>query len=535
MARREFDVIDITEILVHWYAGRSQYDIADSLAIDRKTIRKYLKPAISEGLTPGGTPISQPEWQAKVRAWFPQLSDTRLRQVTWRFIEPHHTWIKEQLQAGVSTATIHQRLRDEHDLAVSIASLRRYVAANLPEEVKADQVRVLNPHPPAPGEQAQVDYGKLGMWTDPATGRRRTLWAFVMVLPCSRHMFMRPVISMDQTEWTRCHVEAFAFFGGCPARLVPDNLKTGVDKPDLYDPKINRSYAELAEHYGALIDPARAGKARDKAQVERPMPYVRDSFWKGRDFTGYSLERLQQAAQAWCAEVAGQRSCRPLAGAQPARVFTAIEAARLRPLPATRFEPAHWSTVRVHPDLHVKVGKTLYSVPWKHIGATLHARATTAKVQFFTDGGELVKTHAVKARGRQSDLGDYPPGKIAFFMRDPAWCRHRAAAIGPACVEVVDQLLQVNALYRLRAAQGVLALGGKHDDVRLEAACAKALGVGDPSYKTIKGILIAGTESDPVPPGTGDGGAGAFLHGPARLFAVTGGRDDEGAGRHAAC
>jgi len=88
-------------------------------------------------------------------------------------------------------------------------------------------------------------------------------------------------------------VEAFAFFGGVPARLVPDNLRTGVDRPDLYDPKINRSYAELAAHYGALVDPARTFKPKDTARVQRPMPYVRDSFWWGREFT--SLEPMRSA------------------------------------------------------------------------------------------------------------------------------------------------------------------------------------------------------------------------------------------------
>jgi transposase len=154
---------------------------------------------------------------------------------------------------------------DEHGLAVSPASFRRYVAANVPEETRRAQVRVWNPRPAEAGEQAQIDYGQLGRWLDPVTGRLRTVWAFVMVLCCSRHMFVRPVVKMDQRAWTECHVAAFEFFGGVPARLVPDNLKTGVDKPDLYDPKINRSYAELAAHYGCLIDPARAIKPRDKA------------------------------------------------------------------------------------------------------------------------------------------------------------------------------------------------------------------------------------------------------------------------------
>ena len=145
-----------------------------------------------------------------------------------------------------------------------MASLRRYVAANLPEEARRSQVTVLRLVPAEPGAEAQIDYGQMGRWTDPASGRRHTVNAFAMVLCCSRHMFVRPVISMDQHAWTECHVAAFGFFGGVPARLVPDNLKTGVDRPDLYDPRINRSYAELAAHYGCLVDPARSRKPKDK-------------------------------------------------------------------------------------------------------------------------------------------------------------------------------------------------------------------------------------------------------------------------------
>jgi hypothetical protein len=104
-------------------------------------------------------------------------------------------------------------------------------------------------------------------------------------------------------------------------------------------------------------------------------------------------------------------------------------------------------------------------------------------------------------------------------MRTPTWCRHRAAEIGPACTAVIDGLLAENALFRLRAAQGVLGLADKHDPARLEAACAVATAAGDPSYRTIKGILVAGTETAPTARPTGDGGAPAHLHGPAQLFA----------------
>jgi transposase len=297
LARRTFVVIDIVEILVHWYAGRSQHELSASLGVDRKTLRKYTAPARAAGMEPGGPPMGEADWRTLVAGWFPVLSDAGLRQVSWPGIEAHRDYIAGQLAVGVTVATVHQRLVAEHGLVASVASVRRWVRAMLPEDARRGQVTVLRDTPP-PGQEAQIDYGRLGMWLDPGSGRRRTVWAFVMVLACSRHMFVRPTLLMDQAEWTAAHVEAFAFFGGVPARLVPDNLRTGVDRPDLYDPKINRAYAELAAHYGALVDPARAFKPKDKARVERPMPYVRDSFWRGRQFA--SLEAMRVDARRWC-------------------------------------------------------------------------------------------------------------------------------------------------------------------------------------------------------------------------------------------
>src|SRR5215207_3105533 len=143
----------------------------------------------------------------------------------------------------------------------------------------------------------------------------------------------------------------------------PDNLRTGVDRPDLYDPKLNRAYGELAAHYGCLIDPARASKPKDKPRVERQMPYVRDSFWRGRVWT--SEAEMQTAAIVWCREVAGRRQHRSLEGAAPAVVFAAVEAETLRALLLSRSELARWSTPKVGPDCHIKVAKALYSVPWR--------------------------------------------------------------------------------------------------------------------------------------------------------------------------
>ncbi|MPZ12723.1 MAG: IS21 family transposase, partial [Kiloniellaceae bacterium] len=203
------------------------------------------------------------------------------------------------------------------------------------------------------------------------------------------------------------------------------------------------------------VDPARAVKPTDKPRVERPMPYVRDSFWRGRGFA--SLEQMQTEAIRWCREVANARACRPLAGASPQTVFDAVEAEALQPLPAQGFVLASWSRCKVGPDIHARVDGVLYSIPWRHIGQRLDARSTATMVQFFA-AGELVKTHPRKQRGKQTDYGDYPPEKIAFHMRTPAWCRKKATEIGKNTTAVIADLLAVHALYRLRAAQGVLGL-----------------------------------------------------------------------------
>ena len=259
-------MIDVVEILQHWHAGRPKTTVAASLGVDVKTVRKYVAKAEAEGICPGDkSDADRAAWAARVAGWFPELVDAKARSRTWPELEARRELI-ELMLATNSIATVHQRLRDEHGLSASVTSLRRFVWEVLPQRTAAP-VTVLRPSVP-PGE-AQIDYGYLGRWVDPAGGRTRKVNAFVMLLACSRHLFVRPVFSMDQASWIAAHVAAFEFFGGVPDRMVIDNLKTGVLTPDLYDPLLNRGYAELAGHYGTLIDPARAAKPKDKARVER--------------------------------------------------------------------------------------------------------------------------------------------------------------------------------------------------------------------------------------------------------------------------
>ncbi len=502
---------DFVEMFRHWNAGRSQVQIHQALGIDRKTVRKYLTPALVEGLQPApDEPFDEVLWRGRIGRWFPELVDPTVRALTWPQIAVHHQWIAEQLKAPVTVATIAQRLRDDHGVEVSESTVRRYIAATFTEQRLADKVTVPR-GAVEPGSEAQIDYGRLGMWNDPSTGRRVTVWVFAMILSCSRALFVQPVLRMDQLSWNASHVVAFEFFGGVPARLVCDNLKTGVVRPDLYDPQINLAYGELAAFYGTLIDPARAQKPKDKPRVERPMPYIRDSFFAGRQFG--SLPQMQAEALRWSVEVYGVHKHRGLDGATPTTVFTAVERDALMPLPRRPFESVIYTVGAVAPDCHVKSGKAFYSVPWRLMGQKVSVRTAGDVVQIFHHDA-VVATHVLHLSGRSTNFEHYPPHKIAHTLRTVTWCRTQAEQIGPGAVAIVAELSAVNAIHRLRAIQGIIRLRDTYGDTRLDAACARALAVGDPRYRTVKGILAAGTEHGDTPTGPSAPLPPAMLRGP---------------------
>ncbi|MBI4307906.1 MAG: transposase [Chloroflexi bacterium] len=196
----------------------------------------------------------------------PEAFNPGLGSAIFAELRSKHDVIREAIPTHRDLMTAWQRLGESVGLRVSYSSFRRYVMEHLADVITRAQVTVRREDPP-PGDEAQIDFGYLGLWQDPVSGERQRVWVFALVLSHSRHMFARAVRRLDQVTWLEGHVAAFEFWGGAPARLVSDNLKSGVVKADLYDPKFNRGYEELAHHYGVLIDPARAGKPKDKGCV----------------------------------------------------------------------------------------------------------------------------------------------------------------------------------------------------------------------------------------------------------------------------
>jgi hypothetical protein len=396
-----------------------------------------------------------------------------------------------------------------------LTTFRRYVRKRI-GMVRPEDATVRKP-PAPPGEIAEVDFGRMGMWHDPITGRCRVVQAFVMVLAFSRRIFVWPVLKCDQAAWVECHRRAFEFFGRAPHQIRLDNLKTGVLKADIYDPQFNRTYRELGEHYGTVIDPCRAGKPKDKPQVERPMPYVRDSWWSGKAF--WSEQAMQCDAVRWASTTADARPHRILDGTVGG-IFTEQELPAMRPLPVEPFEIARGARPTVHPDCHVQVDSRFYSIPWKYIGRVIDMRVGERVARAYADG-VLIKTHLLeRGRRRYTDDADYPPDKIAFFQRTPVWCRSEAAKLGEHVALLVAQLLPERApLYMLRQAQGIVRLAETYEPMRINAACHRALDT-DPSLRTVRNILKKGldllAEEAPPPVAATSGylhGAGVLLEG----------------------
>jgi transposase len=504
MAGRRFKVADVVEVLQHWHAGKSDRQLAASFGMGRRRVAQIRAAAEAAGLTQGGPRLSREEWVQRVPQLFPGRTTRRAGDAELEIATMH-----DDVAAALGASTVNtvwQRMRDERGLSVSVASFRRYVHRHI-RRVQPDAVTVPKDVTP-PGEVAEVDYGRLGRWFDRIEGRWRMVWAFVMTLAYSRMTFVLPVISMDQSSWVAAHVAAFTFFGRAPRQIRLDNLKTGVLKADIYDPQLNRAYMELATHYGVLLDPCRAGKPKDKPRVERNMPYIRDSFWSGRDF--FRRPEMEDAAAQWCRGTSAQRHHGTLPGTV-GEIFTDIEALEMLPLPAEPFELARWAVATVHPDCLVQVQRRFYSVPWQNAGKRVQIRIGEKLAQIY-DGDTLLKVHALRpSERRYIDPADYPEQKIAFLQRTPVWCRRRAGDLGPSVGALVDELLSgPHPLAGLRQAQGVIRLADTHDAARLDAACRRAL-VADASLRTVRNILARDRDLAEDEPHQSD--AGAFLHG----------------------
>jgi transposase len=394
------------------------------------------------------------------------------------------------VEAEVEAAAIYQRLK-ERGFTGSYSGVYRFVRMLKPVQPKTT-VRVER----KPGEEAQVDFGYAGLMYDPETGKLRRAWAFVMTLSWSRHQYVEFVFDQRVETWLACHRNAFEFFGGAPGRVVPDNLKAAIVKACWEDPQVQYSYRECAQHYGFRIAPCRPRTPEHKGKVEQGgVHYVKRNFLGGREPT--TITQANREVQSWCLTTAGQR-IHGTVKEKPLVRFEKTEKSRLKALPETAYDLAVWKQVKLHRDCYVVFDGSFYSAPSRLVGQKLWVCAGTHQVRLYTAKYELTATHerAQKAGERHTHPDHLPQEKLPGLLLDRESCLSEALEVGSAVEQVVQAILDDPVVERLPTAGRLVRLRKRFGDMRLEAACRRALAFGDPSYKTIKRILVQGLEQE---------------------------------------
>ena len=475
----------IQDVIRRLRLGESERRIAQDMNLSRLTVRKYSKIAREHGYLEAGQLPNDAELQVVlgpgVRA---------PRQVS--SVEPYRKQVEEWRKQGVEMTAIWLRLQENYGFKGAYGSVLRFVHRLEPKQMEA-VVRVHS----EPGEDMQVDFGYVGMLYDPVTQRMRRAYVFVATLCYSRHQYAELVFDQKVSTWIGLHKRAFQFWGGVPKRVIPDNLKAAVIKALVHDPVLGEAYRQLALHYDFLISPTIPHTPEHKGKVESGVHYVQRNFIAGQEFA--DVQAANGHLREWILNTAGLRK-HGTTGEAPLYLFNEFERAALLPLPATPFQLLEIRTVKVHPDCHVVISGSFYSVPFKYVGQALVAHVSENLVEIYS-GTELVSSHvrATKPRQWHTHLEDYPPAKAAYLIRTPAYCRELASKIGPSTQQVIEYLLADRPLDRLRTVQAILHLEESVGPQRLEGACARALYFGVLNYREVKKILNAALDREPLP------------------------------------
>jgi transposase len=351
------------------------------------------------------------------------------------------------------------------------------------------------------GEKAFVDFsGKRPETVDRRTGEARPVELFVGVLGASSYLYAEVTEDQSLASFIAAHVHMLEDFGGCPELLVPDNLKAGVTRACRYEPQVNRTYEDMARHYGAAVLPARAHRPRDKPKVEvNVLVAQRWILARLRNRTFFSVAEMNAAVQDLRREI-NDRPMKHL-GASRRELFERLDRPALKPLPETRFEMGTWKECGVNIDYHIDVDHALYSVPYQLIHQRVEARLTATTVEVYFKGRRVASHLRLFGRGRHVTVAEHmPSAHRAHAEWTPSRIVAWAGKTGPATARVVQAILdsRPHPEQGYRACLGLLRLGQARGADRLEAACARAERLGAYSYRTVKNILASGLDRVPL-------------------------------------
>jgi transposase len=474
------------QIIFRLRLGETIRSIARAKLADRRKLRSILKVATQQGWLEPNSEIPADEILAKF------FGQPRPPAKPNSSLLPHQEQVELWYRQGIQASTIHITLQRQHGFSGSYNMVQRFV-----KKLKSKSAEVTIILEFKPGECVQVDFGAGPKLIDVTTGEVVSTWIFVMVLAWSRHMYAEIVYRQDIETWLGCHRRGFEWFNGVPSKVIIDNPKCAITKACYYDPVVQRSYAEYAEGCGFIVSPCPPRDPQKKGRVESGVKYVKNNFVPLRQFR--NLEDANQQLKSWILETAGNRT-HGTTHEKPLTLFTQTESFHLKALPERHPELAVWAKVLLHGDCHVQYLKCRYSAPYQLVKQLLWLRASETTVRIYHEH-ILVAVHPRLFKpGTKSTLQEHlPPNAIAYCMHDARWCLEQATKIGTHCHHVIQHLLNHSVVDYLRAAQGIIGLQKSYGDVRVDAACKRALAFQSPYYQTIKSILKKGLEYAPLP------------------------------------
>lgn len=476
MAFKRVQTVEIWDILRRWGDKQSISSIAVSVGCDRKTVRGYIAMARGVGITAEAiVPERKEELLPRLQEAAARLHSKATSQL---LLEPYVDEILSLInnrenplkpKTAFEVIVIRYELRGK----VSYSTFKRLARARaLTPDTKRVTCRIETP----PAQQIQLDYGKMGLHWDPLEKRRRTLYAFIGTLSFSRHKFVQFVYSQDQQSFVQSHVDMFTWFGGVTRILTLDNLKGGVLKGDIYDPVINRSYADLAEFYKTFIDPCRIASPQDKGKVERDVPTVREFYRKTITlYPSASIGDLNRYALQWLVQEYGARP-HGSTGEPSYVLYTKYERPALIPLPVDPFTVALWKQAVVHPDHFIQVNGYRFNLSTEFIGKTVQIMITPKQAKIFYQD-QLIKTRTLTKEKVYIDWEDFPSTvQFALSEETPRRLIRKARETGGKAFEdLVIGLLSVPGFSYLRRVIGLRELVKGYRFEVVEAAATIAL------------------------------------------------------------
>jgi len=475
-----------------WSLGLSHRQIAGALSIGPTTVTNCVQRARLAGLESWEAVEALSNEELEARLYPPPRSGRECPEPDWAEVA------QELRKKGVTLSLLWQEYKADHPEGYQYS---RY--CELYRQWKKHNKLAMRQEYRA-GEMLFVDFSglRVPIWTACRAEVAFEAEIFAACLGASDLIYCCAVRTQELVDWVESHRRAFEFYGGCAEILVSDNLKSGVTRPCRYDPEINRTYWEMARHYGVAVIPARSGKPQDKAKVEQAVQMIQRWVLAPLRHERFTHVGQLNEAMAPLLQAVNDRPLRVL-GISRRALFERVEQTALQALPETPYEVADWLRRKVGPDYHVEVERHYYSVPYTLVGKQLEVRVTSRVVEFF-ERDRRVASHARSFMpGRHTTCAEHmPPAHRAYAAWTPERIRSWVGRTGPEARRMAEEIMasRLHPQQGFRACLGLIRLGKSYGTDRLEAACRRALAAGATSYRSVASILKNGLDRQELEP-----------------------------------